>query len=47
MILPIAASFATTGGAGWLRESYELRSDPPEKGELADFTSTRRLQRGR
>ena len=47
VILPTAASFYTGRGTGWLRESFELRSDPPEAEETRDFTSTTKLQRGR
>ena len=46
-ILPVAATFYVSGEGGWMRESYELRSDPPEAGERSDFTSTIKLQRGR
>jgi hypothetical protein len=46
-ILPVAASFYQAGGTGWVRESYELRSDPPTNEEANDFTSTIKLQRGR
>ena len=46
-ILPVAATFYTGRGSGWLRESFELRSDPPGDKEARDQTSTTRLQRGR
>lgn len=46
-ILPVAATFYVASEGGWLRESYELRSDPPDGSERADFTSTIKLQRGR
>ncbi len=46
-ILPAAASFYTGRGEGWLRESFELRSDPPEAREARDLASTTKLQRGR
>jgi hypothetical protein len=45
-ILPVAASFYTGRGTGWLRESFELRSDLPEPGELRDMTTVMKLQRG-
>ncbi len=47
VILPAAASFYTGRGLGWLRESFELRSDPPEEGEARDMTTVIKLQRGR
>jgi hypothetical protein len=47
VILPVAASFFVAGQGSWLRESFELRSDPPEKEELRDLTTTIRLQHGR
>lgn len=46
-ILPVAASFTTGASTGWLRESFELRSDPPSPEQVREFTSTRKLQRGR
>ena len=46
-ILPVAASFYTGRGEGWLRESFELRSDPPEANEARDLASPVKLQRGR
>jgi hypothetical protein len=47
VILPVAAAFYVAGGEGWLRESFELRSDPPEPDELKDLTTTNRLLHGR
>ncbi len=46
-ILPVGSTFYVSGEGGWLRESYELRSDPPGESEVSDYTSTIRLQRGR
>jgi hypothetical protein len=48
-IVPVAASFFVAGeGGGWLRESYDLRSDPPSANEQRDFTTVRTLSwRGR
>jgi hypothetical protein len=46
-ILPVASTFYVSGEGGWLRESFELRSDPPGGSERADYTSTIKLQRGR
>ncbi len=46
-ILPLAETFFVSGEGGWLRESFELRSDPPTDKERKNFTSTIRLQRGR
>lgn len=46
-ILPVGAAFYTAGGTGWVRESYRLRSDPPDSHERRRLTSTTRLQRGR
>ncbi len=45
-ILPVASTFYVSGEGGWLRESFELVSDPPDGSERANFTSTIRLQRG-
>ncbi len=45
-ILPAAETFFVAGEGGWLRESFELRSDPPSEKERKNFTSTIRLQRG-
>jgi hypothetical protein len=45
-ILPVAETFFVSGEGGWLRESFELRSDPPTEKERKNFTSTIRLQRG-
>jgi hypothetical protein len=47
VILPVAAAFFVAREGSWLRESFELRSDPPEAKELEDLTTTIRLQRGR
>ena len=46
-ILPVGATFYVSGEGGWIRESYELRSDPPAANERSDYTSTIKLQRGR
>ena len=45
VIQPVAQSFWVTGDNGWLRESFDLRSDPPTKQERKSFTSTHRLLR--
>jgi hypothetical protein len=45
VILPAAQSTWQAGGESWLRESYELRADPPTEKERATFTSTQALQR--
>ncbi len=45
-ILPVAETFFVSGEGGWLRESFEIRSDPPTEKERKNFTSTIRLQRG-
>ncbi len=45
-ILPVAETFFVSGEGGWLRESFEMRSDPPAEKERKNFTSTIRLQRG-
>lgn len=47
VILPVGASFYVSGEGGWLRESYEIRSNPPSKDEEIDLTTTIKLQRGR
>ena len=47
VIHPVAAAFFVAGDYGWLRESFEVRSDPPEEAELKDLTTTGRLLRGR
>ena len=47
VILPVAAAFFVAGGEGWLRESFDLRSDPPDKDELTNLTTTKQLHRGR
>ncbi len=46
-ILPVASTFYTGRGTGWLRESFELRSDPPTEDEAKEFTTIIKLQRGR
>ena len=46
VILPVFATFYTGRGTGWLRESFDLRSDPPEEKEARDYTTTIKLQRG-
>ncbi len=45
VILPAAQSMWQAGGESWLRESYELRTDPPTDKERSSFTSTQELQR--
>ena len=46
VMLPVAQSFAVAGqGGGWLRESYALRSDPPDADEAKNFLSIQGLQR--
>jgi hypothetical protein len=46
VMLPVAQSFAVAGqGGGWLRESYALRSDPPDAEQSRDFLSTQGMQR--
>ena len=47
VILPVFATFYTGRGTGWVRESFGLRSDPPEEEDARDFTTTIKLQRGR
>jgi len=46
---PVAASFynASTGGSGWRRESYGVRSVPVEAGDLRRYLSTDTLLKGR
>jgi hypothetical protein len=46
VIHPVAAAFNVAGTGSWLRESFEVRSDPPDDGEFRDITSTVRLQHG-
>jgi hypothetical protein len=46
-ILPVGATFYVSGEGGWMRESYEIRSDPPDADKRSDYTSTIKLQRGR
>jgi hypothetical protein len=45
-ILPIAESVFVAGEGGWLRESFDLRSDPPSQKERQHLTTTIRLERG-
>jgi hypothetical protein len=46
VMLPVGQSFTVAGqGGGWLRESYSLRSDPPDADETRDYLSTQGLQR--
>lgn len=46
VMLPVAQSFSVAGqGGGWLRESYVLRSDPPDAEQSRDFLSTQGMQR--
>jgi hypothetical protein len=46
VILPVGASFYVTGEGGWLRESFEVLSNPPTEDEESDLTTTIKLQRG-
>jgi hypothetical protein len=45
---PVAAVFyyVPGGGAGWRRESYDVRSIPVDPGELRKLTSTDELLKG-
>ena len=45
---PVAASFywVPSGGAGWLRESYDVRSLPVEPGRMRKMTSSDDLLKG-
>lgn len=45
---PVAASFyfVPGGGAGWLRESYDVRSLPRDPGEIRRLVSTDQLMKG-
>ncbi len=46
VMLPVAQSFAVAGqGGGWLRESYALRTDPPDADAVKDYLSTQGMQR--
>jgi len=45
-ILPVAETLFVAGEEGWIRESFDLQSAPPDSKERKDFTSTTRLQRG-
>lgn len=45
-MVPVAQTFTVSGEGGWLRESFELRTDPPDARERRDLTTTIRLQRG-
>jgi hypothetical protein len=46
VMLPVAQSFAVAGqGGGWLRESYSLRSDPPDAEQVKDYLSTQGMGR--
>jgi Protein of unknown function (DUF1329) len=46
VMLPVAQSFAVAGqGGGWLRESYSLRTDPPDADDTKDYLSIQGLQR--
>ena len=46
VIHPVAAAFSVVGTGSWLRESFEVRSDPPESNEFRDITTLIRLQHG-
>jgi len=43
--LPAAQSMWQAGGESWMRESYDLRTDPPAAEDRADFGSTMPLQK--
>lgn len=46
VMLPVAQTFTIAGqGGGWLRESYALRSDPPDAADTKDYFSIQGLQR--
>ena len=46
VMLPVAQSFSVAGqGGGWLRESYALRSDPPDAEATRDYLSIQGIQR--
>ncbi len=46
VMLPVAQSFAVAGqGGGWLRESYALRTDPPDAEAVKDYLSTQTIGR--
>ncbi len=46
VMLPVAQSFAVAGqGGGWLRESYGLRTDPPDAEQAKDYLSIQGIQR--
>jgi hypothetical protein len=47
LILPVAQSAWVAGDASWVRESFELRTDIPDRGELRELLSTRQLGRER
>jgi hypothetical protein len=46
-ILPVAETFFVAGEGGWIRESFDLRSDIPSDEVRKRLTSPVRLQRGR
>jgi hypothetical protein len=46
-VLPVAQTFFVAGEGGWIRESFDLRSDLPTEDQRRRFTSPVRLQRGR
>ncbi len=43
---PVAAVFYSSGGGGWRRESYDVRSTPLSDGEVRGFLSTSQLVQG-
>lgn len=46
VMLPVAQSFAVSGqDGGWLRASYDLRSDPPDAEQSKEFLSTQGMGR--
>lgn len=46
VMLPVAQSFSVAGqGGGWLRESFALRSDPPDAEATRDYLSIQGIQR--
>jgi hypothetical protein len=44
VIAPVAQTFWVAGDEGWLRESFEVRTDPPDAGAWVEMTTTGRMQ---
>jgi hypothetical protein len=44
-ILPVGQTFFVSGDEGWMRESYTLEFDPPDRESMRRYLSTRRLER--